>query len=483
MSSKTRIMLGLSVILLIGFISTSVLSYWAARESLSKEIEESSLPLTSDNIYSEIQRDLLKPLFISSLMAHDTFLRDWVISGEKTPKKVTHYLQEIKDRYDTVTSFFVSESSLKYYHPRGIIKTLSRDDPQDAWYFRLRQDLNTYEVNVDTDTAIRDAVTVFINYKMYDYQGDLLGATGVGLSTVMVKKLIEDYQRRYNREIYFVDRQGNVALHGDSFSGATNLRDNPETEPFATRILTSPSASFHLDWEGQMVFLSTRLIPEFDWILVVRQAENPADLRIYKTLINNIIASLMISAVVLFIAWITLNRYQRRLEEMASTDKLTGLVSRQVFDRLYHQVVKTTKRHHLPMSLIMADIDHFKRVNDTYGHPMGDRVIRAVAIMMKELTRDADVLCRWGGEEYLILLPDCSLEQAALVAEKIRQISEDQQLKVDDGDLSVTLSLGVAELRENETQESVIARADEALFKAKNLGRNRVEVAGSGIRT
>ncbi|WP_369413198.1 sensor domain-containing diguanylate cyclase [Pseudomaricurvus albidus] len=482
MSNKTRIMLGLSAILLIGFISTSVLSYWAARESLSKEIEENTLPLTSDNIYSEIQRDLLKPLFISSLMAHDTFLRDWVIAGEKTPEKVTHYLKEFKERYDTVTSFYVSEATLKYYHPRGIIKTLSRDDPQDEWYFRLRQGIEDYEVNVDTDTAIKDAVTVFINYKMYDYEGELLGATGVGLSTVMLKSLIEDYQTRYNREIYFIDRQGDVALHGASYTGRKSLRDNPETAVYATRILTSPSTSFHFDWDGKMVFLSTRLVPELNWILVVRQVENPSDLRIYQTLINNILVSLMVSAVVLFIAWITLGRYQRRLEEMASTDKLTGLVSRQVMDRLYQQVARTSKRHHLPLSLIMADIDHFKRVNDTYGHPVGDRVIRSVAILMKELTREADVLCRWGGEEFLILLPDCNLKQSARVAEHIRQMLEDQTINVDGQDVSVTLSLGVAELKENETQDSLIARADEALFKAKNQGRNRVEVAGTGIR-
>lgn len=477
-------MLGLGVILLIGFVSTSVLSYWAARESLSKEIEENTLPLTSDNIYSEIQRDLLKPLFISSLMAHDTFLRDWVISGEETPEEVRRYLQEIKERYDTVTSFFVSESTLKYYHPRGIIKTLSRDDPQDAWYFRLRQELNNYEVNVDKDTAIQNAVTVFINHKMYDYQGELLGATGVGLSTVMVRNLIEDYQKRYSREIYFVDREGKVALHGKSYSGAENLRESPEIAPYASRILTSPGTSFHFSREGKMIFLNTRLIPEFDWILVVRQTEDPSDLRIYRTLINNIMASLMISTVVLFIAWLTLSRYQKRLEEMATTDKLTGLVSRQVLDRLYHQVVKNIKRNHLPLSLVMADIDHFKNVNDTYGHPVGDRVIRAVAIAMKELTRDADVLCRWGGEEFLLLLPDCTLDKAGMVAEQIRRVLEDQQLKVENGDdVSVTMSFGVAELREAESQESLVARADEALFKAKNLGRNRVEIAGSGVRT
>lgn len=109
----------LFILLLSAFIVTSVISYQVAHNSLSKQIEENALPLTSDNIYSEIQQDLLKPIFISSLMAHDTFVRDWVINMEKEPDQMVRYLREIQDRYETITSFFISEKVKSITIPQG----------------------------------------------------------------------------------------------------------------------------------------------------------------------------------------------------------------------------------------------------------------------------------------------------------------------------------------------------------------------------
>jgi uncharacterized protein YneF (UPF0154 family) len=99
----------ISVLLIVGFILTSLISYFVSRAALRSQITLNQLPLTSDNIYSEIQRDLLSPIFISSLMATNTFLRDWVIQGEKEASQITRYLKEIKQKYNTFTSFFVSE--------------------------------------------------------------------------------------------------------------------------------------------------------------------------------------------------------------------------------------------------------------------------------------------------------------------------------------------------------------------------------------
>lgn len=103
---KYSFMSVLAVLLVVGFLFTSIISYFVAKKSLSEQIAGSTLPLTSDNIYSEIQQDLLRPIFISSLMAHDTFVRDWVLGGETDSDKMTRFLSEIQKRYGTVTSFF-----------------------------------------------------------------------------------------------------------------------------------------------------------------------------------------------------------------------------------------------------------------------------------------------------------------------------------------------------------------------------------------
>ena len=121
-SHKKKLIIALSVILIIGFLTTSLVSYFVSRASLRSQIDEMALPLTSDNIYSEIQRDLIKPVLISSFMAHDTFLIDWILGGEKNVAQITQYLKEIKTQYNTFTSFFVSEKTKIYYQAEGILK-------------------------------------------------------------------------------------------------------------------------------------------------------------------------------------------------------------------------------------------------------------------------------------------------------------------------------------------------------------------------
>jgi hypothetical protein len=172
------------------------------------------LPLTSSNIYSEIQKDLVRPVLISSTMAHDTFVREWVIAGEQDPEAMARYLREIKTRYGAFSSFFVSERSGRYYTGDGILKQVSPTAPRDAWYYRVRTLQDPYELNVDLDLANQDAMTIFINYRVFDFDGNFLGVTGVGLTVDAVRRLIEDYQQRFQRTLYFVDAEGKIVLFG-----------------------------------------------------------------------------------------------------------------------------------------------------------------------------------------------------------------------------------------------------------------------------
>ena len=123
---KLRSAMLLSILLITGFLFTSFVSYFTAHESISSQVAKTTLPLSSDNLYSEIQRDLLRPIFISSMMAKDTFVRDWVLSGEKDEDAIIKYLKEIQVQYGTVTSFFVSDKTRKYYHPTGVLEIVNQ---------------------------------------------------------------------------------------------------------------------------------------------------------------------------------------------------------------------------------------------------------------------------------------------------------------------------------------------------------------------
>ncbi len=133
-----------------------------------------------------------------------------------------------------------------------------------------------------------------------------------------------------------------------------------------------------------------------------------------------------------------------------------------------------SRRSGSPTALIALDIDEFKPINDEYGHAAGDAVIRVLAGIINEHVREADTLCRWGGDEFLVLLGDCALDDAAAIAEKILAAVAGRRIRYGAHDLAVTVSAGVAQHDRHEDLAALVARADAALYRSKNGGRNRV---------
>ncbi|MCB2181525.1 MAG: cache domain-containing protein [Desulfobulbaceae bacterium] len=316
-NEKIKLVPVISFLLITGFLMTSLASYFVSRASLRSEISLNELPLTSDNIYSEIQHDLLRPIFISSLMASDTFLRDWVIAGEAGEQQITKYLKEIQTKYNTFTSFFVSEKTRRYYHADGILKKVSPDEKRDDWYFRVRDMAENYEINVDQDLANKDAMTIFINYRVFDYDKNYIGATGVGLAVKSVKNLIENYQKKYNRTIYFIAPNGEIKLAGSDFDrSVTNISQFQEHSLFADKIGTQSESSFAYKKAGYLVHTNIRYIKELDWYLVVEQSEQEAIKQIYTTLVINLVICLIITLIVLFLINLSVASYQKRIETL-----------------------------------------------------------------------------------------------------------------------------------------------------------------------
>ncbi|WP_085025139.1 PleD family two-component system response regulator [Ensifer aridi] len=168
--------------------------------------------------------------------------------------------------------------------------------------------------------------------------------------------------------------------------------------------------------------------------------------------------------------------------ELAITDDLTGLHNRRYLDGHLKLLMDRAGARGRPLSICITDIDRFKRVNDTYGHDAGDEVLREFANRVRATVRGADLACRFGGEEFVIVMPDTTPEMAAIVAERLRLMVESRGFDIPRADtvLSVTASLGIASLRpEGDTAEALLKRADMALYQAKNGGRNRVVAAAA----
>lgn len=476
---KYSLLVWLGSLLVVGFLATSLASYLVSRDQIRHSIVDQGLPLTGDNIYSEIQRDVLRPTFISSLMASDTFVRDWILSGEQDSAQIVRYLNEVKREYGAVSSFLVSNKTGNYYYSKGVLKTVSESEPRDLWFYRVRDMKDPYEMNLDVDFANHDAVTIFINYRVLDYDGNFIGATGVGLTLESLARVIDDIQQRFNRRVYFVNEAGEIivsAKTGELHKGS--IHELPGIAAIATSILNKNSQPTNLEYDAGsgLIMLSSRYIPEFNWYLVVEQTEAEEVARVRQVLVGNLAVSSIVTALVLLLCLYSVNRFQRRLENVAATDSLTGLLNRQAFELMFEQAVHEAHRAKTPLSMILLDIDHFKSINDSHGHLAGDRVIMRVARMLENSLRNGDVLCRWGGEEFLILLKQTSLISAQAVAEKLRDAMAAEQLQLGHRTLRITGSFGVAQFGGVETLVHFFARVDRALYLAKAAGRNRVEV-------
>ncbi len=162
-----------------------------------------------------------------------------------------------------------------------------------------------------------------------------------------------------------------------------------------------------------------------------------------------------------------------KMERLAITDKLTSIYNRRKFDEIIENEIKRAARYRTPLSLLLMDVDRFKRINDTYGHHMGDQVLRQVVRMIKENIRSSDVIARWGGDEIIILTPGIDLQNATLLAEKLRSLMEARSFIRPHAD-NITMSIGVAQYQPGEKSNDLLRRADAALYQAKSNGRNCV---------
>jgi len=180
----------------------------------------------------------------------------------------------------------------------------------------------------------------------------------------------------------------------------------------------------------------------------------------------------LVLSIILLLYLINEQKRRKNIFNHATHDELTGLYNRYAIDYFFGQKIDEAKRYNKPLSIIFCDIDFFKKINDTYGHNIGDFVLKNIATILKNHLRSSDISARWGGEEFIIFLPQTSCKEAAQTAEKLRKIIEDSLFS---SIKTLTCSFGVTELKNDENADAFLKRVDRLLYKAKENGRNRVE--------
>jgi len=230
-------------------------------------------------------------------------------------------------------------------------------------------------------------------------------------------------------------------------------------------------------WAYPCVLLTCYTLPRLQANVVAGILSLMATLQAYVQLSPEIAlrvgATLVLTIVFANIFLGMISRLASRMGELATTDPLTGAYNRRQLESCIQRPVELKKRYGTPMSALLIDVDHFKKINDRFGHPMGDKVLKDMAARLRASIRAIDLLFRIGGEEFLVLLPESGLGGARRVAEKLRSAIAAQPI----GDQQVTSSIGAGELEAGEESRDLLKRCDDALYQAKAGGRNRVCVS------
>lgn len=464
----------IGAILAVGFLITNMVSYFVAVDTMRQSIVDTELPLTGSNIYSEIQTDLVRPILVSSLMANDTFVQDWLHSGELELGAITRYLQRIQKQYNTFTAFLVSRDTQAYYHFEAPPRHLKHDDPADAWFFRSVDATAPYEVNVDINKQQDDALTVFINYRVVDHDGKMIGLTGVGLDFKTVRNVVARYRAQFNRNIYFVNSEGGivVATDADTPVGAF-IRTSEGLAGIADRVLAEEHGEYSFKRNGRTILLSHRLIPDLGWRVMVEQDEAVAMRPLWLGFLTNLAIGFFVIVVALGLVSLALGVYKKRVGDLAFRDALTGLANRPGFEAEMDARLSQMGPSGL-LSLVLIDIDRFGAFNDRFGRAAGDQALGKIGRIVSEVVSGAGIVARLDGDNFAILR-ECSFEAAIRLADGLVKVIGAETFG-DSPLAQLTTSVGVTALASGDDRGVALERVDRALRKAKASGGDRVSV-------
>lgn len=469
--SHVRVLIAISFIIILGFVAAGLNAY----RTYSHIIEEDTLNitrLTSTNIFSEINVELVKPIFVSLTMANDSFVKKW-LQQENEPESIRLYLDDIRTKYGYSSAFLVSSKSLNYYHTDGILKTIRSDNTQDAWYAEFIASGKDNALNVDLDEANQHLLSIFINCRIEDDNGELLGVTGVALTLDQVRHMLLYYQEMLGVEAYLTNTSGMVQVHPNPvYIETLNVFEDPSLKSERGIILSNREEMVVTKQaaEGVQKYLVSRYIPELDWILFVRNDTTQLQQAFSRQIIEDALVVFIVLLLVLGITLAIMRTYQRRLHTLAVSDDLTGIGNRRVLREELEKLTSASKKEHPVYTLYIIDVDGFKHLNDTKGHHKGDAVLcRIVSVVQKALGPD-HTLYRWGGDEFAgILYMDGAAAKTCLEM-VCDAVSKDDVLVEDD----LTISAGAATSHDKTTPDHLLYQADIALYQAKNAGKNRV---------
>ncbi|MEM8683377.1 MAG: sensor domain-containing diguanylate cyclase [Pseudomonadota bacterium] len=452
-------------------LSISAAFFYAAYNAIDNIVAEQSRVQQESvsPVYTLVQDELLRPLHIAETFASTIDFTAKIDSPDVDEAALLRHLRDMEENLG-LTFFVASERARKQYFSDG--RTMDLIEGQVAWYFEAKESGQDFMADLG---QVGD-VHLYFDVKVYGDDREFLGYVGVGKHIQQFVDTFEQYKALYGYDFLFVNDRNEIILSSLPELVVTDAYI-PTLESLAWFEHGDAAAESHdseiIQVDNADLLISEFAIEELGWRLLLL---SPLEARQAQTTQSFVVDALTAVLSVLLLAMIVsylLRLYKRNVEEQLEVDVLTGLPNRTYIQRYYEKL----QRDNATLCAIIIDLDHFKAINDTYGHEAGDRVLLAAATVFKNQLRDNDTVGRWGGEEFVMLLPATSIDTGVSIAERARHSLESLNIELRDTSVSVTASFGVAfGPARNELLADLLARADEVLYEAKENGRNQVRL-------
>jgi diguanylate cyclase (GGDEF)-like protein len=476
MNKKYNVVLIITLLLIILSVSISLINYYVSKEAAHKQLKEHSLPLSLDNIYTEIQKNIIEPYLVSSMMANDTFVQNWIINNEKNENDIIKYLESIRNKYGMFNTFLVSDKSGNYYTQKGVEEVIKKDNPLNKWYYDFKESQEQHQINLDFNNHLSNDLIMFINYKIFDSNFHFIGVTGLALKISYIDDMLKKFRLKHNFIVTFFNKKGDIVLAERDFNKYSNIEEMHSLNKHKDRILSKESQMIEYEENSGQYLVNTKFIPELNLYLTVSVKETKYVEKVKNIFYLNLLVSLFITSIIAIVLFYIIKKNDAKLEYMAQNDSLTCTLNRRSFEEKLNRFIISSKRKNTTFSLLFMDIDDFKKINDSFGHQTGDVVLSKISEVLKNAIRKNDLIARWGGEEFVIVLKNSSLEDSKIKAEELRYLVE-QDLELQELTSSnVTGSFGLTKFNKEDTLDTIVARADKAMYQSKANGKNKITI-------
>jgi diguanylate cyclase (GGDEF)-like protein len=474
-SGPYRLPAGIGLLLLASFSAVALIDYQVASDAMRQQASE-TLTLTADAIESELRAELAQPAALAKTTAADPALHAWLANGEQDEAQILHYLADLRQKHGLAAGYLVAEASRKHYGADGAVKPVEAGTVAERWLRPTEQASLTIEPETDATGALR----LQLRHRLQDANGASLGVLGLAVPGDAFAARVKNVLARSGAHLYLVGPDGTAQAVATGSASATAEAALREMAGLVRQANGEP-VQREIRLQDEPVRMEARRLPQSGWNLVIERNDAALLQPLQQALATGLAAGAVATLLALAILMLSVSRYRLQLARMAGTDSLTGMLNRQAFEIVFRQSVNEAERNGRPLSAILFDVDFLRRINDEHGQLAGDNVLRKIAQLARDAVRDSDILARWGGEEFVILLKECPLEQAAVIAENLREAVDRYDFSAIVPDRHITVSLGVAQCGLQEQASLFFLRTDGAMGKAKANGRNRLQVAPAGV--